>query len=283
MNKCTNNPYVAIDCDGKEKTINLDYRDQISPAAGLNEKELCNTLGFFSTKAPKKNISLKKVSINDLKNKRKRLENFFSSIDLDSWSERNFVFPNTKADNWHDDLHYIVLKQQEKSNFIHQLWLFLMLALFCIMLISIAGIIYSNKSVVRNADQTDSYEFIQKFINDFNHTEPRRSPDPANSYIINNHHNADSWLRREANYISKLLNARDNEPLNLTERAIKRSTEDNELRSIDNLNQVDYELIAQESTAEKIEEKIKEKFEDSLEEMKKIDLKKFLKKVQDMF
>ena len=177
--------FVAIDCDQKNK---YDYADLVSPAAVLNEKELRNSLDFFSTKAPKKKQSTLKKSNADetLKNKRKRLDNYFSTIDLDGWSERNFVFAGKNGQDWHDDLHYIVLKQQQRSNFIHQVWLFLMLALFCVLLISIAGVVYSKNSALKNheSDQSNTYEFIQKFIDDFNNTDAASPPNPATRYLI---------------------------------------------------------------------------------------------------
>ena len=311
----TNKSFIAIDCDLKDK--NLDYSDLISPAAVLNEKELCNSLDFFSMKAPKKKRSnLKKIAVDDtIKNKRKRLENYFSTVDLDGWSERNFAFSNggnggkESGENWHDDLHYIVLKQQERSNFINQLWLFLMLALFCILLISIAGIVYSKNSILKNnqSDQSNSYEFIQKFIDDFNHTESSRSPDPANQYNLFKHDDEsnENWLQREAKYLSSIIGNKENELLKLAKKELspllsanknKRSAksldekrnvveliEDPELRDFDhsNLKQVEYELLADESS---MIEKIEDKFEDSFEKIaKNSGFKSLFKKVKDIF
>lgn len=280
--------FMNLDCESNTKT-NFDYADLISPAAALNEKEVCNSLGFFSTKAPKKKSNLKKVMADDLKNKRKRLENYFSTVDLDSWSERNFVLPNTHSENWHDDLHYIVLKQQQRSNLVHQLWLFLMLAFFSIMLISIAGLIYSKNGMHRNADESNSYEFMQKFMDEFNHTDQQRQPDPANRYMIGRggeESNA-SWLEREAKYIGTLVGNAEDEVVNLTKKAIsKKRSADNyppNFKVIDhnNLNSVDYELVAEEGT---VIEKIGERVEDSLKNVaKRMNLKKFLKKVQEIF
>lgn len=266
-NKPVNKSFIAIDCDQKNNN-NYDYADLVSPAAILNEKEVRNSLDFFSTKAPKKKqTNMKKISAEDsLKAKRKRLDNYFSTIDLDGWSERNFVFPGKNGDDWHDDLHYIVLKQQERSNFLHQLWLFLMLALFCVLLITIAGMVYSKNSALKNhqSDQSNTYEFIQKFIEDFNHTEARRAPDPANRYLIKQQDDDnESWLAREAKYFSSIVGNEENKLLNLSKKAIasavKRSAElieDKEFRAgIDhsNLNQVEYEVLMDEtSPVEKI-------------------------------
>lgn len=292
-NQKSNNqsPSIPIDRNQLNQTVQMNstnYPQLISPAAGLNEKELSTSLGFLSIKAPKKKLNLKKVTINDLKEKRKRLENYFTSIDLENWSERNFVYPNTKSENWHDDLHYIVLKQQQKSNFLHQLWLILMLILLCIMLISIAGLIYSKNGIHhhKDADQTNSFEFIQKFIDDFNTTDSphKQEPDSSNRYHLFGGRQYDesfeNWLKRKAKYWSTFLGGRSNGlSLNLT----KKSIPDNELRSIDhnNLNQVDYELIADESSIfEKIEDEVKDRFSDF---KKKINLKSLVKKVDDMF
>ena len=281
--KPMNRSFVTVDCDLKAKT-NFDYQDLISPAAVLNEKEICNSLDFFSTKAPKKKSNLKRVSADDVKSKRKRLENYFSSIDLDSWSERNFT---KGGEDWHDDLHFVVLKQQERSRFMHQLWLFVMFALLCLMLISIAGIVYSKNHA--NADSANSHEFIQKFISDFNHTESKSSPDPANAYSIGKPNESnESWLEHEAKYWRTLLGARENESLNLTKKATSKKTrsveqtDQEKIRVVDhsNLNQVDYELVADESVAGKLGEKLEDSF-DRL--VNKANLKSIFKQFQDIF
>lgn len=290
-NKYLINSFVSIDCD--QKTKNYDYENLISPSTGLNEKEVCNSLDFFSTKAPKKKqTNLKKISADEhLKNKRKRLENFFSTIDLDGWSDLNFVLPGKNGEDWHDDLHYIVLKQQERSNFLHQVWLFLMLALFCVLLISIAGFVYSKNSTLKNSDQTDSYEFIQKFINEFNHTDPKTESDPANRYklikLVNDESDV-SWLQKEAKYLGSLVGNKENESLNLTKKAINQLTRSVEIiqgpdfKSINpqqQSNQVEYDLMMDESMVEKIEDKI----EDSIGKIaKSTGFKSFLKRFQDV-
>jgi len=286
--------FVTIDCDSKSKN-NLDYADLVSPAAVLNEKEVCNSLDFFSTKAPKKKSNLKKVTaVDELKNKRKRLEKYFSTIDLDGWSERNFVLPNTKSEDWHDDLHYIVLKQQRRSTLLHQLWLFVMLALFSIVLISIASMIYSKNGVLKHRDESNSYEFIQKFINDFNHTEaPRRSPNPADHYEIakSEHESTDesSWLKNFASLIGRS----ENDTLSLTKKAAVDTTNERRTRfvsenkfkpvdeSINQFHEVNYKLLADEAS---VVEEIGEKLEDSFETMaKNMNLNKLMNKVKNMF
>lgn len=299
FNKSLRNPLdksFVINCDSKEKKL-IEYADLISPA-NLNEKDVTNSLGFFSsTKAPKKkflNSNLKKADEN-LKNKRKRLENYFSTVDLESWSERNFILPNRGGENWHDDLHYIVLKQQEKSNLFHQLWLFLMLILFCLLLIAIAGLVYSKNSVLRNhQDESNSYEFMQKFIDDFNHTEPIGAPDEANRYLVKHPEESnESWLEREAKYLSSILGARENEPLNLTKKEdednnqhqAKRAVElieDPSFKSLAEFHSYkDNDLMADEtSVVEKIEDNVEESFRKMA---KKSGLKSLFNKFKDMF
>lgn len=295
-NKPVNKSFVAIDCD--QKNSKHDYADLISPAAVLNEKEVRNSLDFFSTKAPKKKQSTLKKSTADekLKNKRKRLDNYFSTIDLDGWSERNFVFPGKNGEDWHDDLHYIVLKQQEKSNFIHQIWLFLMLALFCVLLISIAGVVYSKNSALKNhqSDQSNTYEFIQKFIDDFNNTESGRAPDPTNRYLIkqDDDKSNENWLLQEAKYLGSVLGNEESKLLKLSKKAIESAAkkirsveliEDKEFRAVDhsNLNQVEYELMMDESSPP---ERIEENADGSVKEMSKsIGLQTLFKQFQDLF
>lgn len=271
-----NKSFIAIDCDQKKSSNSYDYATLISPAAVLNEKEVRNSLDFFSTKAPKKKQSnmKKKICAEDsLKNKRKRLDNLFSTIDLDGWSERNFVFPGKNGEDWHDDLHYIVLKQQERSNFLHQLFLFLMLALFCVLLITIAGAVYSKNSALKNhqSDQINTYEFIQKFIDDFNSTETRRTPDPVNQYLIQQQQQDDdkssneNWLAQEANYFAKVIGEEENKLLNLSKKAVESAVESvaKQVRSVEliedkefragidhsNLSPVEHELMMDEASS----------------------------------
>lgn len=299
FNKSLRNPLdksFVINCDSKEKKL-IEYADLISPA-NLNEKDVTNSLGFFSsTKAPKKkflNSSNQKKTDENLKNKRKRLEKYFSTVDLESWSDRNFILPNRGSEHWHDDLHYIVLKQQEKSNLFHQLWLFLMLILFCLLLIAIAGLVYSKNSVLRNhQDESNSYEFMQKFIDDFNHTDHKNTPDEANRYLIKQQdESTENWLQREAKYLSSILGARENEPLNLTKKEednnqAKRSAElieDVHFKSLFESKSNDKDdLMADESSiAEKIEDNLKESFR-NLARDSKSGLKSLFSKFKDMF